>query len=101
MTSRSESAVAAVDDELARLRIAVRQLQYAVDSVVIIEQAKGVLAERYGLTIEEAFEMLRRDARSRGVKLHAVAHGVVAGDGLHEFGRARAPVTGVESRDSS
>jgi len=39
------------------------QLQAALSSRVLIEQAKGVLAERHGLTIDEAFERLRGAAR--------------------------------------
>lgn len=98
-TVRSESAAEAVDDELAKLRTTVRQLQYALDSRVIIEQSKGVLAERYGLTVDEAFELLRRYARSRGLQLHAVADDVVAGERFHEFDPlARATVAGA-SRD--
>jgi hypothetical protein len=54
------------------------QLQSALDSRIVIEQAKGVLAERLMITPEEAFEGMRRDARSRRMKLHAVAAGIVA-----------------------
>lgn len=100
--ARAESPAAAVDDELARLRITVRHLQYALDSRVIIEQAKGVLAERYGLKVDEAFELLRRYARGCGLKLHAVADGVVAGErfpGFDLLARTRGP--GLLSRDNS
>ncbi|MPZ71871.1 MAG: ANTAR domain-containing protein [Nitriliruptorales bacterium] len=57
-----------------------RQLQGALDSRIIIEQAKGKLSERRGTTITEAFELLRRHARSNGIKLHDVAGAVVRGD---------------------
>ncbi len=40
------------------------QLQSALNTRVIIEQAKGVLAEREGLSMGEAFEYLRHTARS-------------------------------------
>jgi AmiR/NasT family two-component response regulator len=53
------------------------QLQQALDSRVAIEQAKGVLAERYGLALHEAFELLRRAARAKRVKLSALAETVV------------------------
>jgi transcriptional regulator with GAF, ATPase, and Fis domain len=56
-----------------------RQLQHALDSRVVLEQAKGVLAERHGITVTEAFQRLRAHARSRGAKLHEVAQDVVAG----------------------
>jgi AmiR/NasT family two-component response regulator len=46
------------------------QLQRALDSRVAIEQAKGVIAERYGLQLDEAFEVIRRASRSNRMKLH-------------------------------
>lgn len=54
------------------------QLQEALDSRVVIEQAKGVLAERYGLPIDEAFKVLRRGARSSRMRIHDLAARVVA-----------------------
>lgn len=53
------------------------QLQRALESRVAIEQAKGILAERLGLSLDEAFELLRAAARSNGVKLHGLATEVV------------------------
>ena len=44
------------------------QLEHALQSRVAIEQAKGVVAERYGL--EEAFQLIRRAARTHRMKLH-------------------------------
>ena len=41
------------------------QLQNALDTRVIIEQAKGMLSERHGESLEEAFDRLRRHARSQ------------------------------------
>lgn len=46
------------------------QLEQALQSRVAIEQAKGILAERYGLEVDEAFDVIRRSARSNRVKLH-------------------------------
>jgi hypothetical protein len=54
------------------------QLERALESRVVIEQAKGMLAERLGLGVEEAFEVLRFAARSAQLKLHELAAGVVA-----------------------
>ena len=53
------------------------QLEHALQSRVAIEQAKGMLAERLRLTPMEAFEVIRRAARSNGVKVHAVATAVL------------------------
>jgi len=46
------------------------QLEHALRSRVAIEQAKGIVAERYGLGIDEAFELIRRAARTNRMKLH-------------------------------
>ena len=56
------------------------QLQRALDSRIVIEQAKGVLSERRGLTVTDAFEVLRTYARSNGQKLHDVAAALVRGE---------------------
>lgn len=63
----------------ARDRLA-EQLQGALNSRVLIEQAKGVLAARHGLTVEQAFTAMRTHARRRGLPLPALAHGIVHGD---------------------
>lgn len=49
------------------------QLQYALDARVIIEQAKGVIAGERGISPTEAFELLRKEARSKNKKLRDVA----------------------------
>jgi GAF domain-containing protein len=54
------------------------ELQLALDSRVVIEQAKGVLVGRHGLTTRQAFERLRRQARDQRRPLTEVARGVVA-----------------------
>jgi GAF domain-containing protein len=53
------------------------QLQRALDSRVLIEQAKGVLAQRHGVPIDDAFSLLRTYARSSSSKLHDIAERVV------------------------
>ncbi len=53
------------------------QLQRALDSRVLIEQAKGVLAALSDADMDEAFEMLRRHARSTSTSLRDVSQRVV------------------------
>jgi GAF domain-containing protein len=55
------------------------QLQHALDSRVQIEQAKGMLAERAGLTLSAAFSAMRSYARGTGQGLTVVAQGVLEG----------------------
>ena len=45
------------------------QLEHALESRISIEQAKGIVAERYGLEVDEAFDLIRRTARSHRMKL--------------------------------
>lgn len=56
------------------------QLQTALNSRILIEQAKGVLAERYGLTMAQAFAALRAHARGTNHKLSDIARSVVRGE---------------------
>jgi ANTAR domain len=65
------------------------QLQTALNSRIVIEQAKGILAERHGISTDRAFEMLRHDARSRRMKLHDLATGVIATTAVEADGRHR------------
>jgi len=63
----------------ARRDLLTGQLQTALDTRVLIEQAKGVLAERHQIAMEQAFTVLRSRARSTNTKLTEVAAGVVTG----------------------
>jgi transcriptional regulator with GAF, ATPase, and Fis domain len=56
------------------------QLQTALNSRIVIEQAKGALAERYGMEIAQAFSLLRRHARSHQLRLTDLSAAVVTGD---------------------
>jgi len=53
------------------------QLQRALDSRVVIEQAKGVLAQSLGLSVDDAFGVLRSFARARNRGLRDVAAALV------------------------
>jgi GAF domain-containing protein len=55
------------------------QLQQALDSRIIIEQAKGILAERHRVTPPAAFAVLRAHARKTNSKLRDLANDVVSG----------------------
>jgi len=57
--------------------VAKEQLQRALNSRVVIEQAKGVLAQTRSVDMDEAFSLLRSFARSNGFKLHDVAERIV------------------------
>jgi GAF domain-containing protein len=55
------------------------QLQHALNSRVVIEQAKGMVAERLGLNVERAFEVMRNHARDRNVRFSDLAAAVISG----------------------
>ncbi|MCU1369788.1 MAG: hypothetical protein JWO77_982 [Ilumatobacteraceae bacterium] len=55
------------------------QLTQALDSRIVIEQAKGMVADRTGRSMEEAFIRLRSHARNHNLRLGAVAGAVIDG----------------------
>ncbi len=54
------------------------QLQTALNSRVLIEQAKGILAERRHISIAEAFTLMRTYARDHNRRLSQVARAIIA-----------------------
>lgn len=76
-----ELAASEREERLAELVVALADenasLQRALDTRVVIEQAKGVLAERLGVDVHEAFQVLRMSARSNRMRLHDLAASVV------------------------
>ncbi|WP_405163651.1 GAF and ANTAR domain-containing protein [Nocardia sp. NBC_01499] len=62
-----------------RTEVVNRQLQLALNTRIIIEQAKGVLSERSGLNMDDAFKQLRTYARSNNLRLSDFARGIVDG----------------------
>ncbi len=63
--------------ELSESRTLAAQLQTALDSRIILEQAKGIVAERQGVTPDRAFDLLRQQARSTQTRLVDVCQAVV------------------------
>jgi len=53
------------------------QLQGALNSRIVIEQAKGVVAEQHKVTMEDAFALLRGYSRSSRIPLRDVAAAVI------------------------
>lgn len=73
------ASVALVQDKAAADRTAINeQLQTALASRVVLEQAKGVLAQQGGLEMTEVFAVLRRYARDHNLRLTDVAQAVVS-----------------------
>ena len=77
---------------LRRQEVLAEQLQAALNSRVIIEQAKGMLAERGQIDLPHAFTLLRTHARARQQRLSDLARDVVNGatvlDALLDHGRS-------------
>jgi GAF domain-containing protein len=60
-----------------RGEVVAEQLQTALNSRVIIEQAKGVIAQHSGTPVDLAFESLRRYSRRNNLRLAEVARNIV------------------------
>jgi hypothetical protein len=56
------------------------QLQAALNSRIVIEQAKGILAEREACDMERAFAVLRNHAQNHGLRLADVADAIISGE---------------------
>jgi GAF domain-containing protein len=63
-----------------RGEVLAEQLQTALDSRVVIEQAKGVLAQRLQVGMDTAFDLLRRYSRNRSVRLGDTARQIATGE---------------------
>ena len=68
--------------------IVVDQLNHALNSRIVIEQAKGMLAERTGFDMEQSFSWLRNHARSHNLRLVDVARSVIDGTVVPDAPRA-------------
>jgi GAF domain-containing protein len=56
-----------------------RQLESALESRAVIEQAKGILMARQGCSSDEAFDILRRASQRSNRKLRQIAQDLVEG----------------------
>jgi hypothetical protein len=63
-----------------RGEVLTEQLQGALNTRVVIEQAKGALAQLRQVSVDEAFELMRSFARRNGRALSAVAQAVLSDD---------------------
>jgi GAF domain-containing protein len=74
------ASIAVVQDQATR-EAAIREghLQHALNSRISIEQAKGMIAERAGVDMDEAFSRLRLFARNNNRLLTEVAQSIIAG----------------------
>jgi AmiR/NasT family two-component response regulator len=68
-------------DRLAVLELENAQLRTALESRIIVEQAKGAISVRFGIAPDEAFEMMRGLARSQHREIHEYAAEIVANGG--------------------
>ena len=66
--------------DIAQRDLLTRQLQHALDSRVLIEQAKGYVAALRGIEPAEAFEFIRGYARNHQVRVRVVARALLHGD---------------------
>jgi transcriptional regulator with GAF, ATPase, and Fis domain len=89
------ASVALVNEKAAVDRAAINaQLQHALTSRIVVEQAKGVIAQAGGLEMADAYAVLRRYARDHSRKLSKVAsevvHRVLSQEALVEHARSTA-----------
>lgn len=65
------------EQSVARAEVITEQLQVALNSRIAVEQAKGAVARTFGITVDQAFDLLRAHARTHRRRLTDVAHEVV------------------------
>ena len=77
-SSKEREAVLRLIELNAELLVKNEQLEGALGSRVVIEQAKGVLSARHEIDVQTAFDVLRRAARSHQLKLRDLAERVIS-----------------------
>ena len=84
----------AIIQDMATREAAIREghLQHALNSRIVIEQAKGMIAERAHVDMDDAFSRLRSFARNSNTGLTEVAEGLVSGTiGIDAITQVRRP----------
>lgn len=75
-----------------RGEVLTEQLQSALNSRITIEQAKGALAERRDIDVDQAFTLLRSYSRQHGLRLSEVASQILNDPAAHpELGTSGSP----------
>ena len=77
-----------------------QQLQHALNSRILLEQAKGMVAEREHVNMEQAFSALRNYARNHNLRLVAVAEAIIGGS-LPASALDRGASAATQSRSTS
>lgn len=72
-------------------------LKLVMDRRAVVERAKGILMERYGLDERAAFDMLRHEARSANLRIVDAAGRILEGHRL--LPKERPPARGVRRPD--
>ena len=54
------------------------QLRHALESRIVIEQAKGITSQKNAISIDQAYQLIRGHARSNNASLRTVAEAIVA-----------------------
>jgi GAF domain-containing protein len=73
------AAIAILQHRALEAQVVTQQRHHALNSRIVIEQAKGIVAERGGLDMEQAFMALRHHARNHNLPLVVLAEDVIGG----------------------
>jgi AmiR/NasT family two-component response regulator len=77
----TDSATAPLEEAVRALQVENEQLRHALESRIVIEQAKGAVAVRCGVAPDVAFEMIRGLARSQRRKMAEFCAEVIENEG--------------------
>ena len=70
----------ALEDEVRNLEDSAERLKAQLETRKLLDRAKGVLMETYGLTEPEAFSFIQRRAMDSRTKMSAMAEAVISGE---------------------